>query len=264
MPIRIRLSILMPIQVRIYTKVLHSLEKREIFWLFFSAMPAYIVYLSHQCRRCHILDSKLKLLEKSVVYLYIWLKMDPEPVGPGPWFNCPEAEFLDEIQTKVLRVFLLAITVSSTALPWDFCFFRLTQPLTVFYSSVTVHCKGERRKIWKKRKPYPLPYGLRNPYRNLKSENSLRLCPETSTKLNIHEFDFWSWESVYFAGMWRPNSTHAPVPRCAGYRVPALRQHIQQEMHAQQTHRTGIGIAFFLSCFYSSNVHNLTYYRLEP
>ncbi len=37
-------------------------------------------------------------------------------------------------------------------------------------SSVTVHCKGERRKT--DRKPYPLPYGSRNPYRNLKSENS--------------------------------------------------------------------------------------------
>jgi hypothetical protein len=44
------------------------------------------------------------------------------------------------------------------------------QPLTVS----TVHLlytekeKGENPN----RKPYPLPYGLRNPYRNLKSENS--------------------------------------------------------------------------------------------
>jgi hypothetical protein len=53
------------------------------------------------------------------------------------------------------------------------------------------------------------------------------------------------------AGMWRPNSTHAPVPRCAGYRVPALRQYIQQEMHAQQAHRTGIVIAFFCLVFIS-------------
>ncbi len=35
-----------------------------------------------------------------------------------------------------------------------------------FYSSV----KEKGRKPY--RKPYPLPYGLRNPYRNLKSENS--------------------------------------------------------------------------------------------
>jgi hypothetical protein len=37
-------------------------------------------------------------------------------------------------------------------------------------------------------KPYPLPDGLRNPCRNLKSEIS-RLCPETSKKLYVHEFD---------------------------------------------------------------------------
>jgi hypothetical protein len=42
-----------------------------------------------------------------------------------------EAEFLDEIQTKVLRVFLLVITVNSTALPWNFYFIKLTQPLPV-------------------------------------------------------------------------------------------------------------------------------------
>ncbi len=37
--------------------------------------------------------------------------------------------------------------------------------------SVTVHCKGERRKSEEK-KPCPFPYGFRNPYRNLNSENS--------------------------------------------------------------------------------------------
>jgi hypothetical protein len=41
------------------------------------------------------------------------------------------------------------------------------------------------------RKPYPLLYGLRNPSRKLKSENS-RLCPETSMKLYVHEFGFWA------------------------------------------------------------------------
>jgi hypothetical protein len=42
-------------------------------------------------------------------------------------------------------------------------------------------------------KPYPLPYGLRNPYRNLKSENSQdfflpRFCPETAKKFYVSEF----------------------------------------------------------------------------
>ncbi len=39
-----------------------------------------------------------------------------------------------------------------------------------FYSSVTVHCKGERRKTWQKTIPPSLWF--KNPHRNLKSENS--------------------------------------------------------------------------------------------
>ncbi len=81
----------------------------------------------------------------------------------------PEAAFFDEIQTKVLRVFLLVIHSHLYSFAWDFYFFKLMQPHTIFYSSVTVHFKGERRKSWK---PYSLPYGLRNSYRNLKSENT--------------------------------------------------------------------------------------------
>ncbi len=44
-----------------------------------------------------------------------------------------EAKFLDEIQTKILRVFLLAIHshLYSTALSWVFYFFKRTQLLTV-------------------------------------------------------------------------------------------------------------------------------------
>jgi hypothetical protein len=57
-----------------------------------------------------------------------------------------------------------------------------------FYSPVIVHCKGERRKP--DGKPYPLPYGLGNPYRNLKFENSQDYAPVTSTKLYVHEFGF--------------------------------------------------------------------------
>ncbi len=41
----------------------------------------------------------------------------------------PEAEFLEEIQTKVFS--FLLFTVTSAALPWDFYFFKLTQPHTV-------------------------------------------------------------------------------------------------------------------------------------
>ncbi len=50
-----------------------------------------------------------------------------------------------------------------TALPWNFYFFKFTQLLTV-----SVKEKGGNPH----RKPHPLPYGFRNPYGNLKSENS--------------------------------------------------------------------------------------------
>jgi hypothetical protein len=66
---------------------------------------------------------------------------------------------------KVLRVFLAAIHSHIYSFAWDFYFFKLTEHLTVSFS---VKEKGGKSD----RKPYPLPYGLRNPYRNLKSENS--------------------------------------------------------------------------------------------
>jgi hypothetical protein len=63
----------------------------------------------------------------------------------------------------------LLFTVTAAALLWDFYFFKLTQPFKV--STVlllyTVKEKGGKPD----RKPYPLPFGLRNPYRSLKSEN---------------------------------------------------------------------------------------------
>jgi hypothetical protein len=75
---------------------------------------------------------------------------------------------LNEIQTKLLRVFLLA--PCSTALPEISISSKLTQPLIVSTVQLTYTIKEKGGKP--DRKPYPLPYGLRNPYRNLKSENS--------------------------------------------------------------------------------------------
>jgi hypothetical protein len=75
------------------------------------------------------------LVRTAVVYLEAW-KMFTENilVSQPSWTNkksfYPEAEFLDKIQTKVFRVFSLLFTVISTALPSDFFFFKLTQPLS--------------------------------------------------------------------------------------------------------------------------------------
>jgi len=81
-----------------------------------------------------------------------------------------EAEFLDEIQTKVLRVFLLAIQSHLYSFALRFLFLQTHVTSYSFCSALlyTVKEKGGKPD----RKPHPLPYGLRNPYRNLKSENS--------------------------------------------------------------------------------------------
>jgi hypothetical protein len=94
--------------------------------------------------REEIAEEENKRLRRHVMkYLAMILKW--KPVGP-------EAKFLDEIQTKVLRVF----TVTSTA----FYFFKLMQTLTVSTVQLlyTVSVKGGKPD----RKPYPLPYGYRN------------------------------------------------------------------------------------------------------
>ncbi len=71
---------------------------------------------------------------------------------------------------KSLGVVLLAIHSYLYSFAFRFVFLQTHGTSYNFFSSVTVHCKGERRKP--DRKPYPFPYGLKNPYRNLKSENS--------------------------------------------------------------------------------------------
>jgi hypothetical protein len=62
----------------------------------------------------------------------------------------PEAEFLDEIQTKVLRVFLFVIHSHFYSIALRFLFFKLTQPLTV-----SVKEKGGKPN----RNSYRVPYG---------------------------------------------------------------------------------------------------------
>jgi hypothetical protein len=51
-------------------------------------------------------------------------------------------------------------------------FFKLAQPLTVSRVQCTVLCTLKETGGKPDRKPYPLSYGLRNPYRNLKAEKS--------------------------------------------------------------------------------------------
>jgi hypothetical protein len=83
-----------------------------------------------------------------------------------------EAKFLDEIQTKTLEFFSLLFTVTTTALTRDLYFLKITQPLTVSTVQLQLLYTVKEKLGNPDRKPYYLLYGLRNPYRNLKSENS--------------------------------------------------------------------------------------------
>ncbi len=160
-------------------------------------------------------------------------------------FNIPEAEFLDDLQTKDLRAFLLAIPAFQSAklflksselglpnpspagegaplplvprgkghtcwrdrgwespnsdegtytvvlykymyfAPWDFYFFKLTQPFTVL-QCVCVHCKGEREETWWKTTPTYLWF--KKSIQKPQVWELSRLCPETWKKLHIREF----------------------------------------------------------------------------
>jgi hypothetical protein len=83
---------------------------------------------------------------------------------------CPEVKFLDEIQTKVLRVFLLAIHSHLYSFALRFLFLQTHATSYSLYSSVTVHLKEKGGKMIENHIPFPMVF--RNPYRNLKSENS--------------------------------------------------------------------------------------------
>ncbi len=114
--------------------------------------------------------------------------------GPGPsssctllylFFSYPEAEFLDEIQTKVLRAFLLTFQKSPLYnFALRFLFLQTHGIFYSFYSVTPVKEKGGKSV----RKPHSFPYGLRNPYRNIKFENSqdYALKPQR----NLHEIGF--------------------------------------------------------------------------
>ncbi len=94
----------------------------------------------------------------------------------------PEAEFLDEIQTKVFRVFLLAINSHLYSL--------FLQAHTTSYN----FCKGERKKTWYKTIPPSLWF--KKSIQKPPVWELSRLSPNPSKKLYFHEFGFCSQNSV--------------------------------------------------------------------
>jgi hypothetical protein len=133
----------------------HSYELRQLQFEMNGDSLRHVRYRSHLNRVKSFLSSELALNS----LLNLLGKLNPCSIYRKGTIMCrkeglvrqPEAGFLDEIQTKV-KSFL-------------FCYSQ-----SPVQSSFIVHCKEKGGKP--NRKPYPLPYDLRNPYRNLKSENS--------------------------------------------------------------------------------------------
>ena len=90
----------------------------------------------------------------------------------------PEARFLDEIQAKV---FLLVIHSHLYSFTLRFLFLQTHATSDSFYSSFTVHCKGERKKL------YPIFLLFK---RSIQKPQVWELS--RSMKLYVHEFGFWS------------------------------------------------------------------------
>jgi hypothetical protein len=86
------------------------------------------------------------------------------------WIRLMRPNYLtNSKKLKVLRDFLLAIQSHLDSFALRFLFLQTRATSYSFYIA-SLYTKEEEGKP--SRKPYPLPYGSRNPYRNLKSENS--------------------------------------------------------------------------------------------
>ncbi len=99
----------------------------------------------------------------------------------------PEAQFLDEIQAKV---FLLVIHGHLCSFALRFLFLQTHATSYSFFSSFTVHCKGEMKKAWQKL--YPLFLLFKKSIQKPPVWELSISCPETSMKLYVHESGFWS------------------------------------------------------------------------
>jgi hypothetical protein len=107
-------------------------------------------FKSHQF--LNLQDYYTNELHETTIYKYRWLYLrqcKERVFSVVVYCTLPTtrgAEFVDEIQAKVLRVFLLAIHSHFYSFALSFLFLQIYATSYSFYSSVTVHCTGERRK----------------------------------------------------------------------------------------------------------------------
>ncbi len=115
----------------------------------------------------------------------------------------PEAEYMDEIQTKAWRVFLLAIHSHLYTFALRFLFLQNSRNLSQFleFSCCTII---EKEKGGKSDKTIPPSIWFEKSIQKPQAWEPSRLCTETSTKLYFHEFGFCSgillitpWETYF-------------------------------------------------------------------
>ncbi len=123
--------------------------------------------MNEQCTNVHVQSKRLEYVQQLYSIATI--------LSPNSWKS----------RQKSSEVSSLLFTATSTALPWDFCFYKLTQPLTVSTVQLLYTVKVERRKTW-----YPLLYGLRNPHRNLRTEISQDYAQKPQRKCTFMNSDF--------------------------------------------------------------------------
>ncbi len=87
-------------------------------------------------------------------------------------------------------------------------FFKLMQPL--MYSTAHLVYTVEEKVGKPDRKPYPLPYVLRNPYINLKSQNSQDYA-RTSTKVYVDYSGFCLHRILYSSRIMNGTSVRTEV-----------------------------------------------------
>ncbi len=99
-----------------------------------------------------------------------------------------KAKFLDKIQTKVLTVFLFSVHSHSFALRFlflphaiSYVFIQNSRNLS-HISTVQLLDTLKEEGGKHDRTPYPLPYDLRNPYRNIKSR-TLKIRPRNFSEI---------------------------------------------------------------------------------
>ncbi len=117
----------------------------------------------------------------------------------------------------------LKFTATSTALPWDFYFFKLTQPLTIFTIQLlyTVQEKGGKPD----RKLYPPCPCFKKSIQKPQVWELSRLGPETSTKLYVHEFGFCSPERRKIGEIVSVSENQPAPPPPPTSSIPSLLDH---------------------------------------